>query len=928
MEVLTGAELGHLRDGHPHKISGYLTVIIPEVVYCGQVTGSPDRGDVNIAVSDVSGDITEVQEGQTVYVGTACGEYDISKRRLRSRTGNVLTLDESPLIWSEDWYLTVVDSWELWAVFPYISGGDDFTFYKDLDIEYDDQNQYPPPVAIAGNHKVGYLSGDSIEFDLDASESYAITPGATISSYSWECDGGSIDDDTAATTTITFTTAGTYHLKLTVTDSEGKTQSTRRVIRVHDDDDPPYYDFELEGSIHGDWDGGGWDVSFNVYENADKDDIPDGALVILWYEQYYDDEEVYIGDNGNILFAGYVVEETVTKDVDVGSVKFMAATINEKLDNTNMFSVTLSAVEGAPDSWVEYRSALTVARAVHHYWRWHSTLFDITDVFLPMDNTLTMVAQDFEVGTLYDVIDTFVTEHGIFAHVCCTKDGTVHVKEDIQMLSEADRDAVTTILDITESDRLGDTDVEVLRRAQKETYLIEVGGMNGDGDPFLSQAPGLVPEPVGRDTLSFNGVVLEDQSHANYLSGRLYGIANDEYEEIRVPFAGNYSFIDVIPQYWYTLDVDPGDTKRGISIDRNLVPRDIDMDVDLINGVIKIDVVFEPEAESYDGVAMNVPTTPPIVIDPPELPEVPPWSMPSPIFITPSEDPYFYWTKEVYVVATHDGVMGSTYSDIISVESQGDVCAVVARLTKRCPTTNIHWASGRYRVDGGGWDAAVSATQTCGETKRDWYAEYNAVHNGLTYEEIQDEVDEYWGTTDWPAESTITIGRADTEWQAYTTAGVHGDAGYQSVLEVWYLHYGIEVCIVPDPDLLVLVADGVLLGTDSDGICHELVPGTDYYLETYGGPWNDGSNDRYDVAVSWDGGSTWEQVRTGLQGLGDEFCGVDMGELGPEGYKFTADFDHMSLCIRVNDFDGEFGDNSGRIGYSLHRVAYMHRRWT
>ena len=68
MTVLSDAELLLLRDGHPHVSKFYLTVFRPEVVYVGQVTGSPAKGARFITVSDVSGSIASIEEGYTVKV--------------------------------------------------------------------------------------------------------------------------------------------------------------------------------------------------------------------------------------------------------------------------------------------------------------------------------------------------------------------------------------------------------------------------------------------------------------------------------------------------------------------------------------------------------------------------------------------------------------------------------------------------------------------------------------------------------------------------------------------------------------------------------------------------------------------------------------------------------------------------------------------
>lgn len=619
MPALNPTQLGYLRDSHPHKAAINLSVIVPDTVYVGTITGSPDRGDIDITMVDVSGNIANVEEGMTIWVGEDPGGKEITKRRLRARAGQVLTVDEAPVIWQDGWHFTVVNYYELWSKFPYITGVDGaYTFYKDKDVVYTDENEYPPPVAIMGAHQVGNLTGATIVFDLDGSDSYAITPAASISTYLWECSSGIIDNAAVAVTTITFNAAGTYVVKFTITDSNGKSQITRRIIRVHTAADPPYYDFELRASLSGSWSKGGWDTGFTVRGTADQDEFPDGSLVILWADQYYDTTEVSISGD-NILFIGYLEGETITKEFDTGSVSFDAYTIQGRMENCNMYSVSLTVVTGSPATWNEYIDNLTVARACHHYWKYHSTLFGVADVYLPTDNTLTMVAQDFEEGSLYSAVDSFTMEHGIFAHVCSDKKSVIRVVGDIQLLSASDRGLATVVMTLADTDRTGEVDVELLRNSQMRTKTVELGGIDHDKNPYLSQAPGIVPEPFGSDTISFNGLVLEDQDHANYLSGRIWGVSNMVIPEIRMPMAGNYSFMDIALQEWYIFSLAAAANKRGIILDAiNMVLRDISIDVDVVNGVLSVNVVFEPEADAYDGVTII-----PGEYNPPDYPDPP-----------------------------------------------------------------------------------------------------------------------------------------------------------------------------------------------------------------------------------------------------------------------------------------------------------------
>jgi PKD repeat protein len=366
----------------------------------------------------------------------------------------VITVDENSVNWVAGQYITVLDDHTIFPIFPYISSTSPYVFYKDRDIAYTNQNENIPPVAIAGGPKVGFLSAGVITFDLDASDSYAISSGAAISSFLWECEDGTIDDPTSDITTITFTSSGQRWLKLTVTDSNGTTQSTYRRVYVHDRTgaNAPCIDFEIIVNPTGSYDSGGWDMKIRLYEGAEISNIPDGTQVVLWYESFYDSTEQYIGASDNVRFAGYITSENISNIFSSGYVEFDASTANSILDSSSMFSISLEESDDV-DTWYKFPTGtLTVARCMHHLWKWHSTLLDTCDVFLPVENTNTMKAcDDMENGTLWTLTE-WAYNNGIFAKACCDKIGRIHFHVDTLMLSTTRQAAVLDVMDILSTD--------------------------------------------------------------------------------------------------------------------------------------------------------------------------------------------------------------------------------------------------------------------------------------------------------------------------------------------------------------------------------------------------------------------------------------------------------------------------------------------
>lgn len=147
----------------------------------------------------------------------------------------------------------------------------------------------------------------------------------------------------------------------------------------------------------------------------------------------------------------------------------------------------------------------------------------------------------------------------------------------------------------------------------------------------------------------------------------------------------------------------------------------------------------------------------------------------------------------------------------------------------------------------------------------------------------------------------------------------HDDSSHNFSFYVKPVYYGDpdEGCEQPDPNLLPVFATNTLGGTDDEGDHYDLVSGRDYYITTANGPWNDGSNDRYDVALSFDGGTNWTQLgELYSEDYVEDACAADEGA-NYQSIKITADESRLTLDIRVNDEDGAFGDNTGTIDYTI-----------
>jgi hypothetical protein len=308
-----------------------------------------------------------------------------------------------------------------------------------------------------------------------------------------------------------------------------------------------------------------------------------------------------------------------------------------------MFSISLEE-NAIVDTWYKFpTTTLTVARAIHHLWKWHSTLFEVCDVFLPVINTNTMSAcDDMENGTLL-TLTSWAYSNGIYAKTCCDKLGRMHVEEDLLLVSLTRQAAVPVVLDILAVDRRGESDVQYVRNGEAKTASVLASGVayiGGLYTPIMSLAPGNVPNNRGKNTVVAERLCLATQAQLNELCGRLLSMENREFIEIRLSFAGNYP-VDVIAQEWFTITL-PTDA-RGVTFDNiRMVCRSVTDVIDMMNGTVYSECSFELMVKSVSGTTepivdpIDEPPAPPVVY--PETP-LPPYDPPPPYY-PPYYPPY------------------------------------------------------------------------------------------------------------------------------------------------------------------------------------------------------------------------------------------------------------------------------------------------
>jgi hypothetical protein len=637
-----------LQRGQAHKSDVYISFLIPPILWKARINdGSIVKGETAIDFDTGTGSFFSFIEGiQEVWVGTTDGDKDVGRLRIRSIssgdagvTGTVTVAGHSlPL--QDAQYLTFLHHYPLRPRYSYLDYDTD-SWYMDIDIDYTDQHEEPPPVVIAGPHRANFLD-DTPEWvlNVNAADSYAIASGASISSY-----GLSVASTAGAPTVnfssvtglgdITFTLPGYYWAKYTVTDSNGKSQNSFRCYFVQENDRSsqwyPFVDFEtLE--IGGDWESGGWLASMDAKDNYSFDDIPEHTLAVIWRRSWYGTTEkniTYLPDSCSTIFAGYARNEVQEQDfaTGIGNLDFNLGTIEGKLRQIYSFSASIVAQQGSVDDWFEGPTWMTCGIIAHFLLRWRSTLFEVADVIGLKDNTLLRVGFEPDDSNLYDMVNNFTLEEGIRAKLVCDQGGRMHLTNDIQLLTDSERGALSTVFDIKKDAGAADYGGSLVmpRTPENEVPFVTSDGVYWDGTTFDADglpeatgdwcviAPGGVGLEEGPTPKDFPRQTVSSLQHLKEIAGRFLAKTNNPVDEVRFAFSGDYlGVLDVAyDDAVWTTSLQAGDTPRGeVWTDKPLYCRNVVARFRGDEGIFVVNASFEVEADGIDGEETECPVFP------------------------------------------------------------------------------------------------------------------------------------------------------------------------------------------------------------------------------------------------------------------------------------------------------------------------------
>jgi len=600
----TSGDLAAFRSDGQASILG-LAIEHPATVYTARVNQTFDTldGVSQLTYDGGSGTLADVLEGMTVFIGSAAGLRDKGVTRIRKTpSATVFYIGQTSKIqFSNDDYITVVDSMSIWARDITNAGG---VVRMDYDIEFGDLTRGGlvarlGPVSTVINQTTGTITFTPCNPSI--TESYEI--GVTVDSYEFDAPGASttsnMTDPATASWTYPLTANQEYRWSCAITDSLGRVTTGYRRVFVN----PTTIPFTV-GNCNTD----GSDWSFEITNYADVSAIHPRAMVTLYATDYYMGQKGSIGKLAgyeNILAVGWIDGASIEQDVEKGTVSFSvkgAAYWMGRVKSPPIAFVDTSDIE---KKWTEI-TALTVDKAIARLIYWASTAPLIMDVFLT-GNTVRQKVLSEAGDSLFGQIQSMASSK-IFANAAVNSYGQMFVSVDQQIIDSTARAALPVVMDITSADYIAPLELEY--NEFEKTAMVELGAASDyDGrtsSPIYSRAPGNTPDYYGVQS-SFDNYAIVDQDECNRIAGCLLAMENNEYEPISISFAANIRLFDIAPRMWATITTNASENPAGIALTAaRLIPRRCGYNFG--SGIIKTEVEFEVEVIGVDGISYFPPT--------------------------------------------------------------------------------------------------------------------------------------------------------------------------------------------------------------------------------------------------------------------------------------------------------------------------------
>ncbi|MCC7568199.1 MAG: PKD domain-containing protein [Candidatus Methanofastidiosa archaeon] len=458
---------------------------------------------------------------------------------------------------------------------------------------------------------------DVITVELDATGSYPVASGATISTYAWDVKDGVIVSGTASDAQITVEfPAGRRWVTLTVTDSNGATAVAR--VPVWAADKGAYAPYRARLSRRG-YTGhrAGWEASFELFD-ADTSAFPEYSLVIYWEDEWQGAHRGSLNgypDAEHVKFVGWLTHEDLEMQALFDTERVDAKGPLAHLQARPAFPQTVRR-NTSPSRWYQVKD-LDWWKTVLYLLVFHSNILELCDLEQPaFYDDYPVVRLDIEAETLFDQIEYLA--QAVFAIFTADQRGRLYLRRNPHLMTAAERAAWTPLAGLTSSDLLGEGEgprFEYL--AWPQVAWLRASAIQAHATTptaLLAVAPGTLPgQGITREAA--NRLLAVDQADLNARSGMLYAYHQARRNGARVarrgllPLAHRGDVIDPAWQRPVTLTLAASLNRRGIAFDNaRMVPLAVDILYDHEAGHSREQLEVEEETQGAAATTEQVPT--------------------------------------------------------------------------------------------------------------------------------------------------------------------------------------------------------------------------------------------------------------------------------------------------------------------------------
>ena len=638
--AFTTAQKNLLRT-RPQRAKWYLAVHRPSTVYATTLASDATHFPTSSLILSEDapvGSVGNTASDMTVFIGSTAGASDLGRTRLRDAiTTTNAKIAESGcglMTLKAGNHFTVLDLYEPWVKHPRYSFSSD-QWRMDYSNVYSNQFTVVAPNVLMGPPAAGIIDGGIATIKYVGEFTQYV--GTTFGSASWifpEGTGTDINIGTeAAPVTRVYSTPSTglsdgRYVSLAVTAANGKVNTSQRLTFVFDDESQlPEVQF---ATITGGLQDGGYGATFMVRnQDGTTVKIPPRAEIVIFESASYGNSPTEIGGNfpfrENIVFRGWVEDESVAINPFSGMVTFKANSLNGVLAKTDSYDVFF--FENDAKEWIKHTD-LNLDRVTLDLINHRSTLAVMTDTKLPSANFTMdggvgfMFGQDLPRGALWNQLKSNYTDKGILGYFASDMQGNLYGMADVQVTGGSA--GLPVSMHIRDEDKMGTIGIPVRRYPTRSLVrLLSVASRaNARAEKFGAESPGRVQGYFGTEMEISKGIVTDGQDTLIIWSGNMRAKQNIEFGKVTVPLS-TYARIDSVPQSRVSMSLSPTLNPRGIEWDNKVfLPTGTQITYNSEAGIPMVTLDMEESVNGIGGSAFTFPV--PTAVDLPDPPPVPP----------------------------------------------------------------------------------------------------------------------------------------------------------------------------------------------------------------------------------------------------------------------------------------------------------------